>query len=116
MRMIIAIIQPSKIDEMMEEINELGIQGVTIQEVKGFARQLGHKELSRGTEYACDFVPKVQLTMLVGDQLVDKIYDLIISTCRSGKIGDGIIWDIPFESYMRIRTGESVGNRDYGKR
>jgi len=106
MRMVLAIIKPFTLDEVIENLLDRGCLGLTVQEVKGFARQRGHTELYRGPEYGCDLVSKLQLTILVEDSNVDTIKEIIIDSCRTGKIGDGIVWDIPFDSYMRIRTGE----------
>ena len=106
MRMVLAIIKPFKLDEVAENLLDKGCLGLTVQEVKGFARQRGHTELYRGQEYGCELVSKIQLTILVDDSSVDAIKDVIMNSCRTGKIGDGIIWDIPIDNYTRIRTGE----------
>lgn len=108
MRMIIAIIQPYKIDDVIEALRDMGVYGITVQEVKGFGGQKGHTELYRGAEYVCELLPKVQVMTLIGDKNADNAKEAISKICRTGKIGDGIVWDIPFESYTKIRTGEEI--------
>lgn len=108
MQMLMAIIQPFRIDDVIKSLVDIGVNGVTVQEVKGFGTQHGHGEVYRGAEYACDLLPKVQLTVLVGDDMLDQVKDAIVTDCRTGRIGDGILWSVLFDSYMRIRTGENV--------
>jgi nitrogen regulatory protein P-II 1 len=108
LKLITAIVKPFKVDEVKDALKAAGIVGLTVSEVKGFGRQGGHTELYRGAEYNVDFLPKVQLDMVVPDdpELVDRVFDIIASTARTGKIGDGKIWVTPVERIMRIRTGE----------
>jgi len=106
MKKIEAIIKPFKLDEVKEALNDLGITGMTLQEVKGFGRQKGHKEIYRGAEYQVDFVPKVKLSIVIGADRVNSIVDTIIEKAGTGKIGDGKIFIIPVEEAVRIRTGE----------
>ena len=111
MRMLFAIMQPYKVDDAIEALNNMGVTGVTVQEVKGYARQRGRSELYRGQEYGCNFVPKVQLMTLISDGLVETAMEILIEACQTGKVGDGIVWDIPFAGYYRVRTGEFVDDR-----
>jgi nitrogen regulatory protein P-II 1 len=106
MKKIEAIIKPFKLDEVKEKLNEIGIAGMTLTEVKGFGRQKGHTEIYRGAEYQVDFVPKIQLSLVVDDKLVEKAIDVILAAAATGKIGDGKIFIIPVEQVIRIRTGE----------
>ncbi len=106
MKKIEAIIKPFKLDEVKEKLNEIGIAGMTLTEVKGFGRQKGHTEIYRGAEYQVDFVPKIQLSLVVDDKLVQKAIDVIVDASGTGKIGDGKIFVIPVEQVIRIRTGE----------
>ena len=106
MKMITAIIKPFKLDDVRQSLGEIGIQGMTIEEVKGFGRQKGHTELYRGAEYVIDFLPKVKLQLAVKDELVDAAVEAIISAANTGKIGDGKIFVSPIEEAVRIRTGE----------
>ncbi len=106
MKLIEAIIKPFKLDEVKEALNEIGIEGITVSEVKGFGRQKGHTELYRGAEYVVDFIPKVKLEIAVADELVTKVVETIESTAKTGRIGDGKIFIIPLEEALRIRTGE----------
>lgn len=101
-----AIIKPFKLDEVKDILNEIGAQGLTITEVKGFGRQKGHTELYRGSEYVVDFLPKIKLEMVVGDDMVEDVVNAIIKTARTGRIGDGKIFVLPVEEAVRIRTGE----------
>jgi len=110
MKKIEAIIKPFKLDEVKAALQELGIQGMTISEVRGFGRQKGHTELYRGAEYQVDFQPKIQLQIVVGDADMPKIVDAIRLTASTGKIGDGKIFVSPIEDVIRIRTGESGPN------
>ncbi len=107
MKKIEAIIKPFKLDEVKEELQAIGINGMTVTEVKGFGRQKGHKEIYRGAEYNVDFVPKVKIEIIVTSEMAEKVVDAIIKTARTGKIGDGKIFVMPVEEVIRIRTGES---------
>ena len=102
-----AIIKPFKIDEVKEALKEIGIQGITVTEVKGFGRQKGHTELYRGAEYVVDFLPKVKIEFVCSADIVERAIDIILNTARTGRIGDGKIFVIPVENAIRIRTGES---------
>jgi len=106
MKMIEAIIKPFKLDEVKEALNEIGIMGITVSEVKGFGRQKGHTELYRGAEYVVDFIPKVKLEIAVPDEMVSKVIETIENAAKTGRIGDGKIFVLPLEGVMRIRTGE----------
>jgi nitrogen regulatory protein P-II 1 len=106
MKKIEAIIKPFKLDEVKEALHEIGIQGLTVTEVKGFGRQKGHTELYRGAEYVVDFLPKIKLEVVVGDDLSDKVVDAIVNAANTGRIGDGKIFVLPLEEVIRIRTGE----------
>ncbi|MFH1156149.1 MAG: P-II family nitrogen regulator [Pseudomonadota bacterium] len=106
MKKIEAIIKPFKLDDVKEALNDLGISGMTLIEVKGFGRQKGHTEIYRGAEYQVDFVPKVKLSIVVNDDLVDRVVTTIAEKAGTGKIGDGKIFIIPVEQAIRIRTGE----------
>ncbi|MBI5682022.1 MAG: P-II family nitrogen regulator [Deltaproteobacteria bacterium] len=106
MKKIEAIIKPFKLDEVKEALNEIGIQGITVSEVKGFGRQKGHTELYRGAEYVVDFLPKIKLEVVVKEELVHKVVEAITNTARTGRIGDGKIFIIPIDEAVRIRTGE----------
>jgi nitrogen regulatory protein P-II 1 len=106
MKRIDAIIKPFKLDEVKDRLTAIGVQGLTVSEVKGFGRQKGHSELYRGAEYVVDFLPKVQLSVLVPDERVAEIVEAIIGGARTGRIGDGKIFISPIEEVVRIRTGE----------
>ncbi len=106
MKKIEAIIKPFKLDEVKEALQEVGLQGITITEARGFGRQKGHTELYRGAEYVVDFLPKIKIEVVVEDKMVDKTVDAIITAARTGKIGDGKIFVSPVEEAIRIRTGE----------
>lgn len=106
MKLIEAIIKPFKLDEVKDALNEIGIEGITVSEVKGFGRQKGHTELYRGAEYVVDFIPKVKLEIAVSDELVAKVVSAIELTAKTGRIGDGKIFVMPLEEAVRIRTGE----------
>ncbi len=106
MKQIEAIIKPFKLDEVKEALTKVGIQGMTITEVKGFGRQKGHTELYRGAEYTVDFLPKVKIQILVPDDKVAQVVETVVKTAHTGKIGDGKIFVIPVEEVIRIRTGE----------
>jgi nitrogen regulatory protein P-II 1 len=106
MKKIEAIIKPFKLDDVKEALKEVGVQGLTVVEVKGFGRQKGHTELYRGAEYVIDFLPKIKLEIVVPDDMVTKVVDAIIESARTGKIGDGKIFINPLDDVIRIRTGE----------
>jgi len=101
-----AIIKPFKLDEVKEALNEIGIQGITVSEVKGFGRQKGHTELYRGAEYVVDFIPKIKMEIIVSDDVVSKVVETIEHAAKTGRIGDGKIFVTPVEEVVRIRTGE----------
>jgi len=107
MKLIKAIIKPFKLDDVREALSEIGVQGITVSEVKGFGRQKGHTELYRGAEYVVDFLPKVKIETAVADDKVDEVIDAIRGAANTGKIGDGKIFVMPLEQAIRIRTGES---------
>jgi nitrogen regulatory protein PII len=107
MKMVVAIIKPFKLDDVRSALAEVGVQGITVTEVKGFGRQKGHTELYRGAEYVVDFLPKVKLELAVDDDQVDRVVEAIIETARTGKIGDGKIFIADLGSAVRIRTGEA---------
>ncbi|MDJ0850176.1 MAG: P-II family nitrogen regulator [Myxococcota bacterium] len=106
MRKIEAIIKPFKLDEVKESLHGIGIQGMTVTEVKGFGRQKGHTELYRGAEYVVDFLPKIKIEIAVSDDLADKAVQAIVESANTGRIGDGKIFVIPIDEAIRIRTGE----------
>ena len=106
MKKVEAIIKPFKLDEVKEGLHELGVQGLTVTEVKGFGRQKGHTELYRGAEYVVDFLPKIKLEVVVSDEMVDKVVTAVIEAAGTGRIGDGKIFILPLEEAIRIRTGE----------
>jgi nitrogen regulatory protein P-II 1 len=107
MKKIEAIIKPFKLDEVKSALTELGIQGLTVTEAKGFGRQKGHTEIYRGSEYAVDFLPKIKIEVVVADAQVASLVDAIVKSAKTGKIGDGKIFVSPVESALRIRTGET---------
>ena len=107
MKVVSAIIKPFKLDDVREALSEIGVQGITVTEVKGFGRQKGHTELYRGAEYVVDFLPKVKIEVAVTDQLLDQVIDAISKAARTGKIGDGKIFVFSLEQAIRIRTGEA---------
>jgi nitrogen regulatory protein P-II 1 len=107
MKKIEAVIKPFKLDEVREALSEVGIAGLTVSEVKGFGRQKGHTELYRGAEYVVDFLPKIKVEVIIGDDLVEQAVEAIIKAARTGKIGDGKIFVSPVEQVVRIRTGET---------
>jgi nitrogen regulatory protein P-II 1 len=106
MRKIEAVIKPFKLDEVKEALHGIGIQGMTVTEVRGFGRQKGHTELYRGAEYVVDFLPKIKIEIAVKDEMVDKVIDAIVKAANTGRIGDGKIFVLPMEEAIRIRTGE----------
>src|SRR5574343_516758 len=107
MKMITAIIKPFELDEVREALSQIGVQGITVTEVKGFGRQKGHTELYRGAEYVVDFLPKVKIEAAVADDQVERVIEAIEGAARTGKIGDGKIFVFPLEQVVRIRTGET---------
>ena len=107
MKQVTAIIKPFKLDEVREALAEVGVNGLTVTEVKGFGRQKGHTELYRGAEYVVDFLPKIRVEMVVSDEAVDRVIEAIVRTARTGKIGDGKIFVTAVEQAIRIRTSES---------
>ena len=107
MKLVTAIIKPFKLDDVRQALSNVGVQGVTVTEVKGFGRQKGHTELYRGAEYVVDFLPKVKLEIAVSDDIVDSVIEAISETAKTGKIGDGKIFVTALEQIIRIRTGES---------
>jgi nitrogen regulatory protein P-II 1 len=102
-----AVIKPFKLDEVKEALNEIGVQGITVSEVKGFGRQKGHTELYRGAEYVVDFIPKIKLEIIVSDSILPKAVEAIEKAAKTGRIGDGKIFVTPVEAVIRIRTGET---------
>ncbi|MBV1787795.1 P-II family nitrogen regulator [Marinobacterium sp. D7] len=107
MKLISAIIKPFKLDDVREALSDIGVQGITVTEVKGFGRQKGHTELYRGAEYVVDFLPKVRIDAAVADDIVDQVLEAISKAAQTGKIGDGKIFVMPLEQVIRIRTGET---------
>ena len=107
MKLISAVIKPFKLDDVREALSEIGVQGITVTEVKGFGRQKGHTELYRGAEYVVDFLPKVKLEAAVSDEIVDQVIESIAKPANTGKIGDGKIFVSDLEQVIRIRTGET---------
>ena len=106
MKLIIAIIKPFKLEEVKEALAEIGIEGMTVTEVKGFGRQKGHTEIYRGSEYTVDFLPKVKLEIVISDEIVGRTVDAIVKAAKTGKIGDGKVFVIGLEEAVRIRTDE----------
>ena len=106
MKLIKAIIKPFKLEEVKEALSEIGVEGMTVSEVKGFGRQKGHTEIYRGSEYTVDFLPKVKVEVVVNDDLVQKTVEVVAGAAKTGKIGDGKVFVIPVENAVRIRTGE----------
>ena len=110
MKLVTAIIKPFKLDEVREALSGIGVQGITVTEVKGFGRQKGHTEIYRGAEYTVDFIPKVRIEVLVEDAEAQAIIDTIVNTASTGSIGDGKLWVTNVEQVIRIRTGERGGD------
>lgn len=106
MKLVEAIIKPFKLDDVKDALNDIGVTGITVSEVKGFGRQKGHADLYRGAEYVVDFIPKVKLEIVIVDELVAKVVAAIETAAKTGKIGDGKIFVLPLEGVLRIRTGE----------
>lgn len=109
MKLIAAVIKPFKLDEVREALSEIGVQGITVSEVKGFGRQKGHTELYRGAEYVVDFLPKVKIEVAIEDDALDTAIEAISKAAHTGKIGDGKVFVFPLEQAIRIRTGETGG-------
>jgi len=107
MKLVTAIIKPFKLDDVRESLSEIGVQGMTVTEVKGFGRQKGHTELYRGAEYVVDFLPKVKIEVAIDDGQLDSVVEAISKAANTGKVGDGKIFVAPLEEVVRIRTGES---------
>ena len=107
MKLVTAIIKPFKLDDVRQALSDIGVQGITVTEVKGFGRQKGHTELYRGAEYVVDFLPKMKLELAVAEEIVERVVEAISDTARTGKIGDGKIFVTSLEQVIRIRTGET---------
>lgn len=107
MKLVTAVIKPFKLDDVREALSEIGMQGITVTEVKGFGRQKGHTELYRGAEYVVDFLPKVKIEVAIDDEQVDSVVEAISKAANTGKIGDGKIFVVSLEQAVRIRTGET---------
>ncbi|MRI32926.1 transcriptional regulator [Endozoicomonas sp. OPT23] len=107
MKLVSAIIKPFKLDDVREALSDIGVQGITVTEVKGFGRQKGHTELYRGAEYVVDFLPKVKLEAAISDELLDQVIEAVSNAANTGKIGDGKIFVTELEQIIRIRTGET---------
>ncbi len=107
MKLVTAIIKPFKLDDVRESLSEIGVQGITVTEVKGFGRQKGHTELYRGAEYVVDFLPKVKIDVAIDDKDLDRVIEAITKAANTGKIGDGKIFVVNLEQAIRIRTGET---------
>ena len=110
MKLIEAIIKPFKLDEVRDALQQVGVQGLTVTEVKGFGRQKGHTELYRGAEYVVDFLPKIKIEIVASDEMADKVVQAIVQAANTGRIGDGKIFVLPLEEAIRIRTGERGAN------
>lgn len=107
MKLITAIIKPFKLDDVREALSDIGVQGITVTEVKGFGRQKGHTELYRGAEYVVDFLPKVKVELAIADDIADQVVEAVTNAANTGKIGDGKIFIVNLEQAVRIRTGET---------
>ena len=107
MKLVTAIVKPFRLDDVRNALSEVGIQGMTVSEVKGFGRQRGHTELYRGAEYVVDFLPKAKIEIAVSDDLVERVMEAIVEAAKTGKVGDGKIFVTPIEQVLRIRTGET---------
>ena len=107
MKKVEVIIKPFKLDDVKAALNDIGIKGMTISEVKGYGRQKGHTEIYRGAEYKVDFLPKIKMEIIVESEMVDKVIDVVVEAARTGKIGDGKIFVLPVEKTVRVRTGET---------
>ena len=108
-QLVTAVIKPHKVEEVKDAVKAIGVQGMTVDEVKGFGRQGGHAETYRGAEYTIDFIPKVRISVLIDDADVDAVVDAIVEAARTDKIGDGTVWVTPVSRLVRIRTGERDG-------
>jgi nitrogen regulatory protein P-II 2 len=106
MKMVTAILKPFKLDDVRAAVAEVGVQGITVTEIRGFGRQRGHTEIYRGAEYVVEFVPKVKIEIAVEDSLIDQVIEAIVKSARTGKVGDGKIFVVELEHVVRIRTGE----------
>jgi nitrogen regulatory protein P-II 1 len=106
MKLVVAVIKPFKLDEVKEALEGIGVQGMTVSDARGFGRQRGHTEVYRGAEYQVDFVPKLRLEVAVDDDQVDEVAKAIVTSARTGSIGDGKVWVVPADQVIRIRTGE----------
>ena len=106
MKLVKAIIKPFKLEEVKDALSEIGVEGMTVSEVKGFGRQKGHTEIYRGSEYTVDFLPKVKIEIAIADDLASKVIEAVVDASQTGKIGDGKIFILPIEEAVRIRTGE----------
>ncbi|MBW3662006.1 MAG: P-II family nitrogen regulator [Actinobacteria bacterium] len=106
MKLVTAIVKPHKVEEVKDALQEMGIEGLTLSEVRGYGRQRGHTEVYRGAEYQVEFVPKARLDVLVAETRVDEVIETIITSARTGQVGDGKVWVSPVERVVRIRTGE----------
>ena len=106
MKVVTAVIKPFKLDEVRAALLAFGVQGMTVSESSGYGRQRGHTEVYRGAEYTVELLPKVRLEILVDDEDADDVFDVIVRAARTGKIGDGKVWQVPVESVVRVRTGE----------
>jgi nitrogen regulatory protein P-II 1 len=106
MKLIVAIVKPFKLEEVKEALSQLGVQGMTVTEVKGFGRQKGHTEIYRGSEYTVDFLPKAKIEVVVADELFPRVVENIVKAAKTGKIGDGKVFVLPLEDAVRIRTSE----------
>ena len=107
MKLVTAIVQPSKLGDLKEALGRLGVLGMTVSQAQGYGRQKGHREVYRGAEYAVDFIDKLRLEVLVEDATVDKVVDGIVSAARTGRVGDGKVWVTAVDSVVRVRTGET---------
>ncbi|MBB5155510.1 P-II family nitrogen regulator [Saccharopolyspora phatthalungensis] len=107
MKLVTAIVQPSKLDDLKEELGRLGVLGMTVSQVQGYGRQKGHTEVYRGAEYAVDFIEKLRVEVLVDESNVDKVVDGIVSAARTGRVGDGKVWVTSVDTVVRVRTGET---------
>ena len=110
MKLVTAIIKPFKLEDVRQALTDLGLQGLTVTEVKGYGRQKGHTEIYRGAEYAVSFLPKIKIEVVVSSNLADKVVEAIVRTARTGQIGDGKIFVSPIDHAVRVRTGETDGN------
>jgi nitrogen regulatory protein P-II 1 len=110
MKKVEVIIKPFKLDDVKEALTSVGVQGMTVSEVKGFGRQKGHKEIYRGAEYLVDFLPKIKIEMVVNASMVDQVIEKVVTAARTGTIGDGKIFVMPVDTVVRIRTGERDGD------